>query len=141
MLGLEKWKVVRDALRYVCKEDGRTGWWLCDESLVDLCGRIEASVWEADDDNRPDDVEIINRTDRNVLFRIRDDGSGRSFVCKVFFLNHLSHRLRYFNYGLDEAANLIVAKRRGIKSPDVYGYGQVRGRGGVVRRNIDILED
>ena len=141
MFGLRQWKVVGGALRYVYREGRRSKCWLSDESIIPVFRRIQTVLRKWKHDETTADIDIITQCARNVLFRIRDERSGGSFVCKAFFLHHLSHRLQYFNYGLDEASCLVTAKQRGISTPAVYGYGQLYDGCGLVRCNMVLLED
>ena len=74
------------------------------------------------------------------------DAGTRSVVAKIFKLAPLRRRLRnqiigYNRFGLSEAVNLIVAGRRGLTVPTVYGYGHARGLSQLIKVNMDVLED
>lgn len=141
MFGLEKRKIIHDTLRFTYRDHPRSRWWLCDDSLIGISRVIKETVCNPGGDPVTDNVDIIRRAPRKVVYRIRDADGGGSYICKAFFLDHLSHRLRYFAYGLDEAANYILAGRKGIDTATVYGYGQICDATGLVHTSIVIIED
>lgn len=117
-------------------------WWFRDQSFVALHKSVVDIVRDIISKTLSPDVEMLKLTEQKAVFHVRNPKyPGETFVAKVFFLNHFSHRLNYALYGLDEAANLIQARCRGISTPEVYGYGQVYDRLGLVRTSIIILED
>ena len=142
MLSLSRRRILRNALKFRYSGLRRASWWLkdmnlaaCADSVVDIIRSIISKAV-------PPDIEMIKLTPRKAVFRVSNPhNSHETFVVKAFFLNHFSHRLNYRLYGLDETANLIQAKDRGINTPDVYGYGHVYDRLGLVRTGIIILED
>ena len=67
-------------------------------------------------------------------------------VAKIFRLSSLYRRLRhqfagYNRFALGEAANMITAARRGLDVPRVYGYGYTRGRSGIIKTDVLIMDD
>ena len=141
MFGLEKRKIIRDTLRFTYRDHPHSRWWLCDDSLIGISRVIKETVCNPGGDPVADNVDIIRRAPRKVVYRIRDVDGGGSYICKAFFLDHLSHRLRHYAYGMDEASGFIRAKQMGIKTPAVCGYGQVYNKRDMVWRNMVILED
>ncbi len=78
-------------------------------------------------------ISILKQINRKVILRISESLiSEESFVAKVFFMQTLTRMLKYYKYGLDEAANLILACRKGLPAPEVYGYGHIYNRFGLV---------
>jgi hypothetical protein len=142
MLSLSKRRILRPALRF--KYSGLHGetWWLRDQSLVVLGESVVDVVRGIISKVAPPDIEMLKSAKRKTIFRVKNpENSQETFVVKVFFLNHFSHRLSYHLYGLDEAANLIQAKGRGINTPETYGYCHVYDSFGLVRASVLILED
>jgi hypothetical protein len=142
MLSLSKQRILRTALRF--KYSGLHGatCWLRDQSLVVLGESVVDVVRVLISKAVPLDIEMLKLAKRKAVFRVKNPRNSReTFVAKVFFLNHFSHRLSYHLYGLDEAANLIQAKGRGINTPETYGYCHVYDSFGLVRASVLIIED
>jgi len=142
MFSLNRCRILKTALRFKCSGLRRARWWFRDQSFVALGKSVVDIVRDIISKALSPDVEMLKLTERKAIFRVRNPKyPGKTFVAKVFFLNHFSHRLNYSLYGLDEAANLIQARCRGINTPEVYGYGHVYDSLGLVRASIIILED
>jgi hypothetical protein len=142
MFSLSRRKTLKKALRLTHSDSHGVKWWLKDESIIPVAKSIIAVVDDVSNDNISSDIDIFKLHKRKTVFRLKDpNDTGRLFVAKVFFLNHFSHRFTYHLYGLDEAANLVQARTRGINTPEVYGYGDIRDTLGFVKTSIIILED
>lgn len=142
MFSLSRRKILDEALAYRHCKWPRLKWWLRDEGMFDAASYAGSVAEVAIKGDKLGDVKIFKQTHRKAIFRFsNNDSDGRTYVAKVFLLNHLSHRLSYHLYGMDEAAKLIEAGRRGIKVPQVLGYGHIYDRIGLVRASIVILEN
>jgi len=142
MLSLSKRRILRSALRF--KYSGLHGatCWLKDQNLAALGEFVVDVVRGIISKVAGPDIEMLKSAKRKIVFRVKHpENSQETFVAKVFFLNHFSHRLSYHLYGLDEAANSVRARDRGINTPEVYGYSDIRDRLGFVKTSIIILED
>jgi hypothetical protein len=142
MFSLSRRKILKNALRLAHCDSHGIKWWLKDESIIPVAKSTIAVVDDIANNNISSDIEIFKLHKRKTVFRLKNpNGTDRLFVAKVFFLNHFSHRLSCHLYGLDEAANLVRARTKGINTPEVYGYGDIRDTLGFVKTSIIILED
>ena len=113
-----------------------------DESLIPVTQSVAAAIRGISKPTGPSNVEIIKWRKLKIVFRIEgSEGLAQSFIVKAYLLSRFKHRLKYRRRGLNEVANLIRAKRRGINTPDVYGYGRINDIFGLVTVSIIILED
>ena len=148
MLFLNRKKVLRSELGFIYKSS-QCKWWLKNQSFVDLAKKIGYYVKQLsnDEDEVISDIEILKRAEKKIVLRIfhnnteKSSHDERSFIVKIFFLKQLSHKLKYCRYGLDEAVNLITAKKRGIKSSAVFGYANLYDRCRLVNASIILMED
>lgn len=135
-------RIVRSALKFTYNDSKRTKWWLRDESLIPVTQSVVAAIRDINKQTGPSNVKIIKWRKLKIVFRIEDsEGVAQSFIVKAYLLSRFKHRLKYRRRGLNEVANLIRAKRRGINTPDVYGYGRINDIFGLVTVSIIILED
>ena len=142
MFGLEKRRIIRDTLRFRYRGLPGATWWLRDESLTPLCDSVVDVARDIIGKVVVPSVEMLKSSKRKAVFRMQNPGNCReTFVAKLFCLDHLSHRLNYRQYGLDEAANLIEARKAKINVPQVHGYCNVYDRFALVRASVLILED
>lgn len=142
MLSLRKQRIITSALKFRYRDSRRVKWWLEDESLIPVAQSVAAAIRDITKQTVPSNVKIIKSRERKIIFRIEGSKAvSQSFIVKVFFLEHFAHRLKYHRYGLDEVANLLKAKDKGINTPEVYGYGQIHDLLGLVKVSIIILED
>ena len=142
MFSLSRRKILKNVLRLTHSDSHGIKWWLKDESLIPVAESIIGIIRDITSNTMSSDIEILKSAKRKAVFRVKNPrNSHETFVVKVFFLNHLSHRLSYHLYGLDEAANLIQAKGRGINTPETYGYCHVYDSFRLVRASVLILED
>lgn len=139
---LSNQRILASALRFKYSGAHRATWWLRDESLTALCESVGGVARDIIGNSVGPEVQMLKSTERKAVFRVQDPGEeGARYVAKLFCLEHLSRRLRYWRYGLDEVANLLQAEARGINTPKVYGYGHTHDAFGLVRASIVILED
>lgn len=142
MLLLSKLRVMRSALKSRYVDSRRIRWWLKDQNLIPVARSVVSAVRDVTKQAGPPSIKAIKASERKVVFRMDHPlDAQQSFIAKVFLLNRLEHRLKYHRYGLDEAANLLRAKARGVNTPDVYGYGHIYDILGLVKVSIIILED
>ncbi len=142
MLSLRKQRIITSALKFRYMDSRRVKWWLKDESLIPVAQSVAAAIRNITKQIVPPNVEIIKSNEQKDVFRVwHPQDASQSFVVKAFLLNRFLRRLKYDRYGLDEAANLIRAKNRGINTPEVYGYGQIHDLLSMVKVSIVILED
>ncbi len=135
-------RIVKSALKFTYNDSKRTKWWLRDESLIPVTQSVAAAIRGISKPTGPSNVEIIKWRKLKIVFRIEgSEGLAQSFIVKAYLLSRFKHRLKYRRRGLNEVANLIRAKRRGINTPDVYGYGRINDIFGLVTVSIIILED
>jgi len=134
--------IVKSTLKCRNRDSHRTRWWLADASLVPVTQSIARAIREIGTPAGPGGVEIIKWRKLKIVFRIADPGdASKSYIVKAYLLNRVKHRLKYGKRGLNEVANLITAKRRGINTADVYGYGRMDDVFGLVTVSIIVLED
>jgi hypothetical protein len=87
-------------------------------------------------------LEILKLARRKGVYRIvHPDDSSQSYIVKIFFLHHLSHRLSAHKYALDEAVNFITASNRGVKTPELLAFGQYYARSGLIKTGVFVTED
>ena len=135
-------RIVKSALKFTYNDSKRTKWWLTDQSLIPLTQSVVAAIRDIGTQTGPGNVEIIKWRKLKIVFRISDSGDvSKSFIVKAYLLSRFKHRFKYRRRGLNEVANLIRAKRRGINTPDVYGYGRINDIFGLVTVSIIILQD
>lgn len=135
-------RIVKSALKFTYNDSKRTKWWLRDESLIPVTQSVVAAIRDINKQTGPSNVKIIKWRKLKIVFRIEDsEGVAQSFIVKAYLLSRFKHRLKYRRRGLNEVANLIRAKRRGINTPDVYGYGRINDIFGLVTVSIIIMED
>lgn len=139
---LSNQRILASALRFKYRGAHGSTWWLRDECLTTLCESVGDVVRDIMGNGAGPEVEMLKSAERKAVFRVHHPREeGERYVAKLFCLDHLSHRLRYWRYGLDEVANLLQAGARGINTPKVYGYGHTHDAFGLVRASVVILED
>jgi tRNA A-37 threonylcarbamoyl transferase component Bud32 len=141
MLSLGRRRILKTVLKFKYIGVRRARWLLREQNLAAFADSIVDIVRGILGKDIHPDIEVLKLTRRKAVFRAKNpEYPEKTFVVKAFFLNHFSHRLNYHLYGLDEAANLIQARARGINTPDVYGYSDIRDTLGFVKTSIIILE-
>jgi len=142
MLSLSKRRIIKSALKFKYSDSPRITWWLADESLIPVVQSIVGVVRDITNNAVPTNIKVLKLNKRKAVFSMEHpQDCGQSFFAKVFFLNRLEHKLKYHKYGLDEAANLLRARDRGINTPRVYGYGHIYNLLRLVKGSVIILED
>lgn len=143
---MSRLKIIKTVLKFEYKEPRKVKWWLKDESFIPVAKSIADAVRDITNNIIPPDIKIFKRTvfkqtERKIVFSIKHPQKlESSFVVKVFFLVHLSHKLNYRLYGLDEAANSIRARSSGINTPEIYGCGHVYNALGLVKASVVVFE-
>lgn len=143
---LNKRRIIKNVLNFRFRDSSKVKWWLVDESFIPIAKSITKAIRDIRQDVIPSHVKILKRTifgqteRKNVFIINHPESSGTSFVAKVFFLVHLTHKLNYRLYGLGEAANSIEARRRGIYTSKVYGCGHIYNALGLVEASLIIFE-
>jgi len=143
---LSRLKTIKTILKFEYNDSRRVRWWLKDETFVPVAKSIEAAVRDIESNVIPDNIKILKRsvfkhTERKTVFSIQHpQNPERLFVAKIFFLVHTSHKLNYRLYGLDEAANSIQARTKGISTPEIYGCGHIYNKLGFVKASVVIFE-
>lgn len=134
--------VLKKHLRLKHTGSHKVKWWLKNKSLITLTGILFERISDTTDGTNMPGIETLKRTHKKGIFRVQHpEDADTSFIVKVFWLKHFSHRLSYHLYAMDEAANLITAANKGIKTPDVFGYGNIHDCFGFVKASIIIMED
>lgn len=142
MFSISRQMVIKKHLRLKHNDSHKGKWWLKNKSLIPLTGILFELFNDAHDVTNMPGIETLKLTHKKGIFRIQHpEDTGTSFIAKVFWLKHFSHRLSYHLYGMDEAANLITAANKGIKTPEVFGYGNLHDPFGFVKASIIIMED
>jgi len=120
MLSLSKRRIIKSALKFKYSDSPRITWWLADESLIPVVQSIVGVVRDITNNAVPTNIKVLKLNKRKAVFSMEHpQDCGQSFFAKVFFLNRLEHKFKYHKYGLDEAANLLRARDRGINTPRV----------------------
>ncbi len=144
-----KKRTLKEALRFKYKDSRKGKWWLKDDRLICVAESILSTIDECNESLLPRNVEILKQDDRRLLLRFNSSQVvERSFIVKVFPLYRLRHKLKYHTkkytqsrFGFGEAANLLIAAKRGLRVPKIYGYGRVYGFFRLIKRDIVIMED
>jgi len=139
---LNKRRFIKNVLNFEFHDSSKAKWWLKDESLVPAAQSITETIRNITNHTLRPNTEFLKLTDKKAVFRAKHpEGSGRSFVAKVFFLPRFEHRCKYHKYGMNEVVNLLMAIDRGINTPKVYGYGHIYSLLRLVKASIIIMED
>lgn len=142
MFSLRNHNKLKIALKFKYRHSPRSKWWLKDESLIPMVQSVVEAIRDIANNSVPPNIKMFKLNDRKAVFRMKEPhNKWKPFVVKTFLLNHLEDRLKYHRYGLDEVANILEAKNRGISTPEVYGYGHINDVIGLVKGSIIILED
>lgn len=140
-------RVVVEALPHGHRDAFGAVWHLADGSLVSAVECVSRYAHTKDACTAATDIQILRQRRHKQVVRVTTgDAESRSWVAKIFRLASLRRRFRnhvigYNRFGLGEAANLIVAARRGLTVPRVYGYGYARGPSHLIHMNMIVLED
>ncbi len=122
-------------------------WHLCDTAFVPGAELVSGLSRSPRTNTALESATLLRgREDKDVLRLAIPNSENGSVIAKVFRLRDLSRRFRYqilgYNrFGLSEAFNLIVAAKRGLNVPRVWGYGYVRGSSGLTKTSMVMLED
>ena len=134
--------ILNKHLRFKYTDSHKIKWSLKNKGLIPLTGILFELISDAPDGTDNPCIETLKQTHKKGIFRIQYlEDANISFVVKVFWLKHFSHRLSHHLYGMDEAANLITAANKGVTTPEVFGYANLHDRLGFVKASIIIMED
>lgn len=138
---LSRQKIVRSILKFTNHSRG-IRWWLRDESLIPVARYVAGAVGDIAKNAMPAGIEMLKLNERKAVFRFgHPQKTGSSFVAKAFFFKPIERCLKYHKYGLDETANLLMARDKGVSVPGVYGYGHISNVLGIPKVSMIILED
>jgi len=138
---LSKQKIVRSILKFTNRSRG-IRWWLKDESLIPAARYVAEAVRDIAKSAMPAGIEMLKLNERKAVFRFwHPQKTESSFVVKAFFFKPIERCLKYHKYGLDETANLLTARDKGVSVPEVYGYGHINNVLGIPKVSMIILED
>lgn len=141
MFSLSKHRILKEHLAFRQGSFPDCHWRFKDSSLTFLSDCVREILNDTGDPS-VEGLEILKLARRKGVYRVVDpDDRNRSFIVKMFFLRHLSHRLSAHLYGLDEAANLVTAASRGVKTPELLGFGQFYARSGLIKVAAVVMED
>jgi len=143
-----KQKLIRTELASPCRAPGGFRFLFSHESLRSVANPFQEAIVAAGTGGSMPSIEPIKVSASKLVFRMTAPAGAEipaeSFVIKVFSLFSLKRRIKHRlsgRYGVDETANLILAKQKGVPVPDVYGYGYVTDGLGMVRTSAIIMED
>lgn len=143
---MNKTKIIKNALKFKYQHSGNVVFWLKDPDIIPQVDSFASALEKYGQSRLPGNIECIKPVHRRLVFVIKPSTiGGKGFVAKVFTLYKLRIRLKYclmkYNrYKFAEAANLIIARKRGMKVPRVYGYGRINGLFGLIEKDILLLE-
>jgi hypothetical protein len=142
MFSLTTHKMIKDELKFSYNDSSKINWRLRDESLVPTAHSIADIVNNISNNTIPPCIKLFKLNDRKATLLLdNQDSNGRLYVIKIFFLKRLENKLKYHKYALDESANLLIAQKRKINVPEVYGYGAFKNSFlGLVKTGVIILE-
>jgi len=135
------------ALNFKYKDSMHSVWRLKDESLAPVVNSAMSVIEGKAIGNDKYSFELIKKEDNRHVFRIDSQEESKSYIFKVFPLRCLRHRLKYaymarrfsrFAYG--EAIGLLKAAEKGIRVPEVYGYGSISGPLMLIQKSVLIIE-
>lgn len=124
-----------------------TVWHLADRDMITAAEFVSQVAATPQGSIMPAGVEILRqRGSRRVLRVTVREAEQKTVVVKIFRLSSLYRRLRhqfagYNRFALGEAVNMTTATHRGLDVPRVYGYGYARGKLGIIKTDLLIMED
>lgn len=114
-------------------------WHLAEKNLTPLAQAVTDTI-RTGENNVFCDIQVLKQNDRKVISLVPDPLKAGMHVAKTFYLKSLPRKLKYYKYGLDEAANIIIASEKGIPVPRLEGYGHIYNRFGVITASVLLLE-
>ncbi len=144
---MNKSKIVKNVLKFRYCHSKKAVFLLKNESMVSVAQSVLSAIDKFNKSVSPHDFEIIRVNDRRLILRTASpEFPERSFVIKVSPLNCFKHRLQYHmikdrRFGFGEVPNLIIAAKKGLNVPKVYGYGHIYGSCWLIKSCIVILEN
>lgn len=85
-------------------------------------------------------IRILKQNDRKIISLVSNTIETEKHVAKTFYLKSLQKKLKYYKYGIDETANIIIASGKGIPVPRLDGYGHIYNRFRVITASVLLLE-
>lgn len=144
---MNKSRLIKDVLRFKHRHSKTASFRLQDEDLVPVAESVLSAIDMYDQRVAQHNVRTLKHcAGKRLVFCINTPSTaGATFVVKVFPLRRVKHRLRYHwtkysRYAFNEAANLIIAAERGVKVPQVYGYGCIYDSYRLTKASLVILE-
>ncbi len=144
---MNKLRLLKDVLKFRYRHSERATLWLKNENLVPVAQSVLSTIDKYDGAVSPHNVVTLKQcAGKRLIFRINTPQvAEKAFVVKVFPLRRLKHRLRYHwtkhsRYAFNEAANLIIAAKRGVRVPKVYGYGCIYDSYHLTKASLVLLE-
>lgn len=144
---MNKSKLIRDVLKFKHRHSQRASIWLKNENLVPVAQSAISAIDKYNEAISPHNVVTLKHcAGKRVVFCINAPLTAKeTFVVKVFPLRRLKHRLRFpwtkhSRYAFNEAANLIIAAKRGVRVPKVYGYGCIYDSHHLTKASLVLLE-
>lgn len=143
---MNKSKIIKDVLGFKHKASDKVVFWLKNPDIIPQVDSFASALEKYGQSRLPSNIECIKPVHRRLVFVVKPSTvNEKGFVAKVFTLHKLRIRLKYcwmkYNrYRFAETANLIIASKRGMKVPQVYGYGRINGFSGLIQKDIVLLE-
>jgi len=140
--------ILEEALGFKYNDSIRVGWRLKDENMVPVVKSAISVIEQKPLLDRNYSFELIKEEANRQVFRMNSKNTMKSYIFKVFPLQCLRHRLKYYwmtrrysRFAYGEAVSLLIASRKGLNVPDVYGYGYIRSPYFLIEKSVLILED
>jgi len=138
----QKTKILNNYLKYYSSISPGTKWWLCKSDYSKIGTSITSIIEKISKGQDLPNVEVLKKNRNKIVFRYTTpDECLPSVIVKVFYIDTFIRRLKYHKYGLDEAVNLLIARDKGVNTPEVYGYGKICDILGMEKISIILLED
>lgn len=143
---MNKSKIIKEVLGFKHKASDKVVFWLKSPDIMPQVNFFASTLEKYGQSRLPSNIECIKPVHKRLVFVVKPSAiNEKGFVAKVFTLNKLRIRLKYcwmkYNrYKFAEVANLIIASKRGIKVPQVYGYGRINSPFGLIKKDIILLE-
>jgi len=140
-------EIVKDTLKYRYNHSKEAVFWLENQNLIPAAQLVLSFIDDRNGSVTLGDIEILKKDNKRLILRVKTRSFGKkSFVVKVSLLHSFKQRLKYhlvrdYCYGFSEVPNLIIANKRGLNVPKVFGYGRIYGSFWLTRASIIILED
>jgi len=136
-------RIVEEGLPVLHREGKKSLWNLRDDSRVSLVETVLSEMARLSTTSSPEAL-FFKRNAKKLVFCPVKPGTPGTCIAKVFVVGSLRRKLKYYlnyyRFALDEAANLLVAKDRGIHVPEVYGFGHIYSQSGLEEATVVLTE-